>query len=81
MNPRVDELVDAGVRVPGCDNAARAEIYNELQQILHDDVAIHFTLSPSFYQLASTHVGNFVPGAAWAFYGYLEWLHTWTVDQ
>ena len=53
VNPRVDELVDAGVRVPGCDNAARAEIYNELQQILYDDVAIHFTLSPSFYQLAA----------------------------
>ncbi len=81
VNPRVDELVDAGVRVPGCDNAARAEIYNELQQILYDDVAIHFTLSPSFYQLAANHVGNFIPGAAWAFYGYLEWLQTWTVDQ
>ena len=81
VNPRADELVEAGVKVPGCDTAARAEIYNELQQILYDDVAIHFTLSPSFYQLAASHVGNFVPGAAWAFYGYLEWLHTWTVDQ
>ncbi len=81
VNPRADELVEAGVKVPGCDTAARAEIYNELQQILYDDVAIHFTLSPSFYQLASTRIGNFVPGAAWAFYGYLEWLHTWTVDQ
>ena len=81
VNTRVDELIAAGVRVPGCDNAARAEIYRELQQILYDDVAIHFTLSPSFYQLASNSVGNFVPGAAWAFYGYLEWLHTWTVDQ
>ncbi|MCY4105260.1 MAG: ABC transporter substrate-binding protein [Chloroflexi bacterium] len=81
INLRTDELIDAGVRVPGCDNEARAEIYHELQQILYEDVAIHFTLSPSFYQLAANHVGNFVPGAAWAFYGYLEWLQTWTVDQ
>ena len=81
VNSRVDELIEAGVKVPGCDTAARAEIYNEMQQILHDDVAYHFTLSPSFYQLAANRVGNFIPGAAWAFYGYLEWLQTWTVDQ
>ncbi len=81
INPRADELIEAAVKVPGCSTVARAEIYNELQQILHDDVAYHFTLSPSFYQVATNRVGNFVPGSSWAFYGYLEWLHTWTVDE
>ena len=80
--PRVDELIEQGIRVPGCERAARAEIYKELQQILYDDVAYHFTLSPSFYQVASNRVSNFESGGApWGFYGYLDWLHTWTVDQ
>ncbi len=82
VNPRVDELIQQGIRVPGCDRAARSEIYKELQQILYDDVAYHFTLSPSFYQVASDRVGNFETGGApWGFYGYLAWLQTWTVDQ
>ena len=81
VNPRIDELIDAGVKVPGCDTAGRIEIYNEIQQILYDDVAYFFTLSPSFYQVAGSNIGNFVPGASWAFYGYMEWLHTWTVGQ
>jgi len=36
-NERVTELLDDARALPGCDQAERAELYGEIQQILHDE--------------------------------------------
>ena len=43
VNPDVDELIRQARSVPGCDQAERAELYYQIQQIAHDDVAYDFT--------------------------------------
>lgn len=42
VNPRMDELLDAGLSVPGCAAEDRAPIYHEIQQIVHDDIPYIF---------------------------------------
>lgn len=37
-NPRVNELLDQARALPGCDQAERKVLYDEVQQILHDEV-------------------------------------------
>lgn len=41
-NPQIDRLLDAGISVPGCAVEDRAPIYQEIQQIIHDDVPYVF---------------------------------------
>ncbi len=41
-NDRVEELLAAGLRVPGCDPAQRAPYYQEIQQIIHDELPYIF---------------------------------------
>ncbi|MDX1995989.1 MAG: ABC transporter substrate-binding protein [bacterium] len=79
INPQIDELVRAARTVPGCDTAARAEIYYQIQQIAHDDVAYDFTFTPNIYQVANSRIGNFNPGPSWVYYGYAAHLHEWTL--
>ncbi len=38
----MDELLDAGISVPGCAAEDRAPIYQEIQQIIHDDIPYVF---------------------------------------
>ncbi len=42
VNPKMDELLDAGISVPGCAPEDRAPIYQEIQQIIHDDIPYVF---------------------------------------
>jgi peptide/nickel transport system substrate-binding protein len=81
INPEIDALVAQARTVPGCDTAARAEIYYQIQQIAHDDVAYDFTFTPNIYQVANARIGNFNPGPSWVYYGYAGHLHTWTLNQ
>ncbi|MBZ0287756.1 MAG: hypothetical protein K8I30_09090 [Anaerolineae bacterium] len=78
-NPQVDELIKAARTVPGCNLEERAKIYNEIQQITHDDVAYDWTFTPNIYQVANKRVGNFNPGPSWVYYGYTSFLNTWTL--
>jgi peptide/nickel transport system substrate-binding protein len=41
-NPRINELLEQGVAVPGCAPEDRAPFYQEIQQIIHDDVPYVF---------------------------------------
>jgi peptide/nickel transport system substrate-binding protein len=41
-NPRIDELLDTAVSVPGCDPAERAPYYYEIQRTIHDDIPYLF---------------------------------------
>jgi peptide/nickel transport system substrate-binding protein len=81
VNPEVDELIQAARSVPGCDPAARAEIYREIQQITHDDVAYDWTFVPNVFHVANSRIGNFVPGPSWVFYGYTAHVHEWTLGD
>lgn len=80
VNPEVDALIEQGRTVAGCAPEDRAPIYKQLQEIIRNDVAYDFTLTPNFYQIANKRVGNFRPGATWAFYGYLDQVHEWTLE-
>ncbi|MDQ3249787.1 MAG: ABC transporter substrate-binding protein, partial [Chloroflexota bacterium] len=41
-NPEIDELLEQGYSIPGCNVEERAPIYKQIQQIIHDDVAYVF---------------------------------------
>ena len=81
VNPEVDDLIEQARTLPGCDQAARAEIYYKIQQIAHDDVAYDWTYVPNIFQVANKRVGNFNPGPAWVFYGYTAYIHEWTLAE
>ncbi len=44
-NAEVDALFQQAVTVPGCDTAARKAIYDQIQQILHDDAVYTYLYS------------------------------------
>lgn len=81
VNPEVDALIEAARSVPGCDPAERAEIYYEIQQITHDDVAYDWTFIPNIFHVANTRIGGFEPGPSWVFYGYTAHVHKWTLEN
>ena len=80
VNPEIDALIEQATIVPGCDQAERAEIYYQIQEIAHNDVAYDFTFVPNLFHVYSSRVGNVEPGPTWVFYGYSDDLHTWTLD-
>lgn len=80
VNPEVDALIAEARTLPGCDPEARAEIYREIQQITHEDVAYGWTFVPNIWQTANARIGNFEPGPSWVFYGYVSDIHNWTID-
>lgn len=81
VNPKVDALIEEARTLPGCNQAARAELYYEIQQIVRDEVAYNFTYVPNIFQVANKRVGNFNPGPAWVFYGYTAYIHEWTLEE
>ncbi|MFQ3648465.1 MAG: ABC transporter substrate-binding protein [Anaerolineae bacterium] len=81
VNPEVDRLLEEALRLPGCDLAARGEIYREIQRILHEDVAYDWTFVPNIWQTANVRVQGFRPGPSWVFYGYTSWIHEWSLGE
>jgi peptide/nickel transport system substrate-binding protein len=81
VNPEVDALIEEARSVPGCDPAARAEIYNQIQQITHDDVAYDWTFVPNIFHVANNRIVGFAPGPSWVFYGYTAHVHEWVLDN
>jgi peptide/nickel transport system substrate-binding protein len=80
VNPEIDELINQARTLPGCDQAARGEIYAQIQEMAHEDVAYNWTYVPNIVQVANNRVGNFNPGPAWVFYGYTAYIHEWTLE-
>ncbi|HHW88693.1 MAG TPA: hypothetical protein GX400_21095 [Chloroflexi bacterium] len=72
QNPKIDELLQAGVSVPGCDPAKRAPYYKEIQQIIHDDVP---------YVFISGGVGDTGYNNRWAGIEPGPWSFYWNVHQ
>ncbi|MCB0061289.1 MAG: hypothetical protein KDE19_04220 [Caldilineaceae bacterium] len=71
-NPEVDDLLDAGVNVPGCAEEERAPIYKQIQQIIHDDVP---------YVFVSGSVGNTGYTDNWQGLNPGEWSFYWNLEQ
>lgn len=72
QNPKIDELLAAGVSVPGCDPAVRAPYYKQIQQIIHDDVP---------YVFISGGVGDTGYNNRWAGIDPGPWSFYWNVHQ
>ena len=61
-NPRLDDLLDQGAAVPGCDVPARAKIYSQAQQILAEERPVDFLLAPNQHILVSQRLHGLQPG-------------------
>ncbi|MFZ4850245.1 MAG: ABC transporter substrate-binding protein [Caldilinea sp.] len=72
QNPEIDELLQAGVAVAGCDPATRAPYYQKIQQIIHDDVP---------YVFISGGVGDTGYNNRWANLDPGPWSFYWNVHQ
>ncbi len=59
VNPEIDQLLDAGVATS--DQAARAEIYHEIAQIINEDVPTVFLWSPNSIYGVSKRLQGFEP--------------------
>jgi peptide/nickel transport system substrate-binding protein len=76
-NPEIDELLDNGVQVPGCDTAERAPFYKEIQQIIHDDAAYIFISGGVANTAYTTKWAGIEPGP-WSFYYN---VHQWYLTE
>ncbi len=71
-NDRVEELLAAGLSVPGCDSAQRSLYYQEIQQIIHDELPYIFLAGTVGNIGYSQHWQGIAPGA---------WDFDWNVEK
>ncbi|HID63594.1 MAG TPA: hypothetical protein EYP49_12780, partial [Anaerolineae bacterium] len=77
-NPRVDELLWQGLRVPQCEEARRAAIYGEIATILAEDQPYAFLFAPYNLIAANERVGGVAPSS----FAGLHWnLADWYVTR
>lgn len=81
VNEEVDALIVQGRNVPGCTTEGRADIYRQIQQITHDEVAYDWTFVPNIWQTANKRILNFNPGPSWVFYGYTSFVNEWAIGE
>lgn len=67
VNLEMDELMQQGRTVPGCAYEDRVPIYNQVQQIQRDDVAMEFTVSPNTFHVMNRRI-SYEPGPWWIVY-------------
>jgi ABC-type transport system substrate-binding protein len=60
-NPRVTEILDTAIDLPGCDQAARAELYHEAYEILRDEVPWLWVGGATTLSVAQPYVQNWQP--------------------
>ncbi len=70
-NPKVDELLEQGVSVPGCAPEDRAPYYKEIQQIIHEDVPYVF-VTGTVANIGYSKKFNGVNPGPWSFYWNIE---------
>lgn len=78
INPQADELIKNGLSLPGCDSETRGDIYKELQQMLHDDVAYDFIYATTSNYVVNKRVQNFNPGP---WYRFSADVNQWTLSE
>ncbi len=72
VNEEVDQLLEDGLRVPGCSVEDRSPIYYEMQRITQEEVAYDFTITPSQVNVMNKRILNFNPG---------PWGEIWNVQE
>ena len=77
QNARIDELLEQGVSVPGCAADERATFYQEIQQIIHDDIPYVF-VTGSVGNIGYSGKFNGTDPGTWSFYHNIE---TWSLAQ
>lgn len=76
-NPRVDELLLQGLKVPGCEEDRRAAIYGEIAAILAEDQPYTFLFAPYNLVAVSERVGGVAPSPfAGLHWNMAEWYVT-----
>jgi peptide/nickel transport system substrate-binding protein len=70
-NEEYVRLEQEALRVPGCDQQARAEIYYRMQEIMHDEVPYLWLYVQDGMYAARSNLGGFDP---------YPWLIDWNVD-
>ncbi len=60
-NPKIQELYDEARTVPGCDQAKRKAIYDQIQQILYDDLPIYYVNTSIVPEVAQADLKNWDP--------------------
>lgn len=76
INPQLDDLFDRGLSVPGCDLQERAEIYGQVQEILHRDVPYMFLFSINGVYAWQDEVEGVDPFPAALYWNINEWTVT-----
>ena len=77
QNARIDELLEQGVSVPGCAPEDRAPLYQEIQQIIHDDIPYVFVTGSVGNTGYSDKFYGTDPGP-WSFYHNIQ---TWSLAE
>jgi peptide/nickel transport system substrate-binding protein len=72
-NPEMEELGQAAKTLVGCDSAARAELYQEIQQMLHDDAPYVFLYNPLTNVTWNTRVEGIDPGPWQTYWNVEDW--------
>ncbi|MFN2203388.1 MAG: ABC transporter substrate-binding protein [Caldilineaceae bacterium] len=80
VNPEVDALIDQARSVPGCATEDRADLYRQIQQISHDDLAYVWLFVPNMFHVWNDRVEGLQPGATWVYYGYLDHANDWSLS-
>jgi peptide/nickel transport system substrate-binding protein len=61
-NPSLDNLLERGVSIPGCRPEARAQVYNQVQEILAQDRPVDFLFTPNLHVLVGSRLHGLEPG-------------------
>ncbi|HUN07032.1 MAG TPA: ABC transporter substrate-binding protein [Aggregatilineales bacterium] len=72
-NPRVTELMEQARTLPGCDPAARAELYHEIQALMQEDLPYVPLFDTEGMYAARTSVGGFSPFPSQLFWNVDRW--------
>jgi len=75
-NPTVDELMQQARTLPGCDPAARAEIYHEIQKVMQEDLVYVPLFVINGQYAARSSVDGFGPYPSQLYWN----VDTWTVS-
>jgi peptide/nickel transport system substrate-binding protein len=76
-NPKLNELMIQAATVPGCDPAARAEIYHQIEKILQDDQPYVWLYVQNNMYAANKDVVGFEP-----YNNVPLWnIHTWVISS
>ncbi len=75
-SPQVESLMQQAATVPGCDPAARAKIYQQIQSILQDDQPYAFLYAENDMVVAKSGVIGFAPLAGNPFWNIRDWVVT-----